>query len=78
MDTPKFWMPFFSGQSLLLSTTVLNVHQATYKFSKPPLEKHPLSLNSYESFQKLSFTYKYPYLISQLQQLTVLQLVVSY
>jgi len=24
LDMPKFWMPFFLGQSLLLSTTVLN------------------------------------------------------
>jgi len=24
LDTSKFWMPFFSGQSLLLSTTILN------------------------------------------------------
>jgi len=24
LDVSKFWTPFFSGQSLLLSTTVLN------------------------------------------------------
>jgi len=24
LNLPKFWMPFFSGQSLLLSTTILN------------------------------------------------------
>jgi len=24
LDTPKFWMPFFPGQSLLLSNTILN------------------------------------------------------
>jgi len=24
LDMPEFWIPFFSGQSLLLSTTVLN------------------------------------------------------
>ena len=33
LDTPKFRMPFFSGQFLLLSTTVLNDKLAMYSYS---------------------------------------------
>ena len=32
LDAPKFRMPFFPGQSLLLSTTVLNDNSCTKAF----------------------------------------------
>jgi len=45
---PKFWTPFFSGQSLLLSTTILN-DKRNYEFKRGvhrnqllPLKLNPL------------------------------------